>query len=144
MHHLEVVLVVTSPDLSKPGNSRFLLLRRGDGSYQLPTAQVGEDQSTIEVAADLLHRLTGLKARILGVGWVDLVPLPLADSVDRKVRDGSGCDTRFIGVPYGAMLPGEIVRLTDPAAKWVPLIEAFESPMYLDHREILQGACHRI
>lgn len=150
-HNLEVVLVVTSPDLVRPGNSRFLLLTGEDGKYRLPCAGVRDDQSTLEVAADLLRAHTGLRARVLGVGWVDVVPLPLADAVTRTKRlvdsfDGEdrSRDERWVGVPYGAMLPGEVVKLSDPAARWVTLAEAFAGQFYMDHREILEGACHRI
>lgn len=140
MHNLEVVLVITSPDLTKPGNSRFLLLKDEHGKFELPTAIIESHESSLEVAASLLHQLTGLKARILGVGWVDLVPMPLADSVDRKSSAGD----RWIGVPYGAMLPGEIVKLNHLTASWVPLTEAFEGEFCFDHKQILQATCHRI
>ncbi len=137
MHNLEVVLVLTSPDIVRPGQSKLLLIQQ-DGKYHLPTASIGEQESSLQVAAKLLCDLTQMRARILGVGYVDLVPCPLADSVERKL-DG----VRVIGVPYGAMLPGEIVPLTDSRAKWVGLLEAFQS-LDGDDLEILQGACNKI
>lgn len=134
---LEVLLGVVSPSLLKSGDTRFLLIQGYDGQYSLPSDYVGEHQSTLEVAAAILEYHTGLKARIMGVGWVDLAQCPLYDSVDRVV-DGN----RVIGVPYGAMLPGELVEPKSPHAKWVSLGDAFSSKFDLDHFAVLQGICN--
>jgi hypothetical protein len=139
-HNLEVVLAAISPNLLQPGQSRVLLITREDGLLELPSQPLGDSESTIQVAADLLTRHTGLKARILGVGWVDLVPCPLADSVER-LRE----QERVIAVPYAAMLPGEVVRLSQPRARWVTIGELLGGELtYLDHMDIISVACRRV
>jgi hypothetical protein len=143
MHFIEVLLVVVSPNLRERGKAAFLLIEDG-GKLRLPSQDLGEDESSFEVAARLLDGLTGLRARVLGQGWVDLVPAPIVDAVDRtrEVTDDMGTwDRRFIGIPYGAMLPGEVVELKRPTATWVTLDDAFarQDDFHMDHLQILQS-----
>ena len=137
MHFLEVLLVVVSPNLREPGKAQYLLIEEG-GKLHLPTQDLGESQSSLEVAAQLLEGLTGLKARVLGAGWVDLVPAPIVDGVNRKVPN---VGLRVIAVPYGAMLPGELADLKNPDAKWVTLADAFarRDDFYMDHFDVLRS-----
>jgi hypothetical protein len=137
MHFIEVLLVVVSPNLRERGNAAFLL-EEWDGKLRLPSRDLDGDESSLEVATHLLHELTGLKARVMGSGWVDLVPMPVVDAVDRKRPD---MNLRVIGIPYGAMLPGEVVELKRPTATWVTLGDAFarQDDFYMDHFSVLQS-----
>lgn len=138
-HNVEVVLVVVSPDLHQRGNARFLLFERGDGKVGLPMMGLRERWSTLQEAAYLLDYCTGIKARVGGEGWAELVPCPLADSPERLV-DGE----RRIAAPYGVMLPGEIVQLTCDFARWAWLSEAPSLDWYMDHKDILTAVCGRL
>jgi hypothetical protein len=142
MHKLEVILVVVSPSLVKGGTARFLVMRE-DGQLNLPVRELDEQESTIEVAAQMLNMLTGLRARILGVGWVDLVQMAIVDNVNRKFPETG---ERYIAVPYGCMLPGEVTTLYHGRAKWLTLTEVTEAKasFFHDHYEILMAVCQRL
>lgn len=147
-HYVEVVLVVASRD--KSGQYSYLMHDRG-GELSLPSAGLGGQETTIEVAARLLKGLTGLKARLLGSGWVDLVPGPVADSADRKVLFEDSYDgedrsvrRRTIAVPYGAVLPAAVAELTDPTLTWVPVADLFSKKFVGDHLDIIQAVTTRL
>jgi hypothetical protein len=133
MHNLEVVLVVISPVETNRGRVRVLLSRKG-AVLHLPTLRLGQDETTVQAAAGLLKRHTGLDARLGGIGWVTLKPGPLADNIDRL--DSSG--RRVIAAPYSAFLPGEVASTSD--ADWHNLPEVLCHPFFMDHREILAAA----
>jgi hypothetical protein len=166
-HYVEVVLVVASRD--KSGQYSYLMHDR-DGELSLPAAGLGEQETTVDVAARLLKDLTGLKARLLGSGWVDLVPGPVADAADRKTAvpcnrlggcmrklvppsDRCKCDERgmttdgtprTIAVPYGAVLPAAVAELTDPTLTWVPVADLFSKKFVGDHLDIIQALTTRL
>ncbi len=135
-HNLEVVLVVTAPDARQPANSKFLLVEPPDEPLQLPSLAVfGE--STLSCAAALLARLTGLAARVEGVGWLDLKLCPLADAPTRH-KHGE----RWIAVPYGCLLWQAPPPLL-PEARWLSFAEVMAArPLYLDHLDILVTAAN--
>ncbi len=147
-HHVEVILVLTSPDLKSPALSKFLVLG-GREKVCFPYESLGEQEGTLGVAARMLESLTGLKTRIFGVGWVDLWQAPIADNADRvrPVNDDPGVlagTARWIGVPYAGMIPGDLVPIRDPNARWVTVTELMDGGMFADHLEILRSTCNRI
>jgi hypothetical protein len=136
-HSVEVLLVVASPEPGKKSGARLLLLEE-DGVLSLPRQLLG-DETTFELAARLLAKTTGLKAKVMGKGWVDLVAAPLADATDRLTNG-----ERTIGVPYGALLPGEVAELSDPRARWVSVGELFDKTFEADHLDIIQAVTPRL
>lgn len=129
--HIEVLLVV-----SLPKHGEYLLTRRGD-QLALPSAYLGERESTVEVAARLLREHTGLDALINGGGWVNLYAAPLADSCDRKDERGE----RVISVPYGCFVP----ERREKENGWFALKEILQGrPLYADHLDILLAVSLRL
>ncbi len=132
-HVIEVALAIASP--SKGNRTKFLLDMHFT-DFGLPTAYLGEQESTIEVAARLLDRFTGLKALVAGLGWIHLWPQPLADSVERKVNG-----VRVITVPYGCLIPE---TRGHKSGEWFTLSECVERGLYMDHLEILKVVSHHL
>lgn len=151
-HNLEVVLVVTSPCVANPVNTKFLLLRSENGKLALPRREVGERESSLQCAASLLKELTGVQARILGHGWLDLKQCHLADNVNRVVApmnpsgwEDINCLQRWIAVPYGCMLPGDVIKPLAANAGWLTFQEIVaEQPMYCDHMDILTAVANTL
>jgi len=141
MHKIESLLVLVSPNLVQKDEPRFLLLDDERG-LSLPAQDVGIDSTCLGVAANILTYYTSLKARIDGKGWVELVQGKLADSPSRVKMGCSSSDWhRYIGVPFGGMVPSDQVDLNSPRARWVPLSEVFhrKEEFLMDHFNILHS-----
>lgn len=136
---IEVVLVITCPALSGPAGTKFLLTKR-DGQRALPWTELGEQESTLEAAARLLVYQTGIRARMMGQGWLDLTPCPLADHASRIIGD-----KRVIAAPFGCMLPEQVITTKDPDSLWFSFPEILEfRPLFLDNLDILTAVSNRI
>lgn len=133
MHNIEVVLVVVVVDPKNPSEMKFVVHADSiSDQFHLPTLVLG-NESSIECAATILHNLTGLKAKLNGSGWVELVPGPIMDDKDRLV---SG--QRWIAITYGAMLPTDFVELKDKDARLL-LITDLLGRMSDDNLQILKS-----
>ncbi len=131
----EVILLITAPNPYSAAESKFLLARKGDKLF-LPSDKLSEDESSIQCASRLLKVFTGADARLRGVGWIDLNPTPVVDSIDRKDADG----TRWVAIPYWCMMPFEVTE--KPFSKkdeWLTFTNLCEkkSEIGLDHFEII-------
>jgi len=135
MHYLEVLLVVTSPNLQKPAETKFLVLEQ-DGKLVLPNQTVGINQTTLEAASELLLGVANLYAKIGARGWVELTPCPLADRVDRTGVQSESPNDRWVGVPYGCMIPEAIAP---SQGVWLTFGELVSREWFGDHFEILQA-----
>ncbi len=127
-HNVEVLLLV-----SALRDGQVLFLVDGDADLILPNEPLN-DRSSLEAAASLLSAYTGLEARALGVGWVDLFQNPLVDNADRVF--GSA---RYVAVPYACFLP-ESVPLK--RGQWLSIHELAERRFVHDHQDILMKAYH--
>lgn len=132
---IEVLLVACAPNVTSPAYSAVLCCDTPEG-LAFPRRELDENCSSLETAAKMLEDSLGLQARIFGHGWVDLLPLPVADHALR-VRDG----IRWIGLAYSCIIPQRVKPKQD--AKWVELAEIVVSRMVEDHLDILHTSCQR-
>ncbi len=135
---VETTLVVVAVNFLT-GSPQFLVYEYGD-RLALPHQVVPIDMTSLEVAARLLHTCTGLQAKLLGHGWVDLVQGPISDAANRtKQREVA---ERWVAVPYGCMIP-EPVEVEKPF-QWLTLEEVGRHVSYMDHLEILTTLATRV
>lgn len=130
---VEVLLVIISPNLERPGESLFLL-EEAEGKMRLPVAPLGEQES-VQVAGDLLFAWTGHKT-YLQSGWLELEPCRLRDSSSRII-DG----IRVLGIPYACTVSRELTP-GNPRGQWFSVPDLVARPgLDADTREILLDAC---
>ena len=111
---LEVVLGIIS--LNHPLNRVQFLSLKG----HLPRTQVRPDETVLCAAARLLMDLTGIQARLNGVGWVELRPAGMEDPVTTR-ENGH----RYLTLCYSVVIP-ESAQPQDKDARWVLIDDAPE------------------
>ncbi len=131
MHDLEVALVIASVNLECPADTLFLVYKEPGSSFHLPCRAVHLEEEVLELANKFFHEVTGLAP-----GWITLTQGNLT-------RHRLSYTANKIAVPYGCMVPKEMVKKKD-CYLWVSASHLMNNKMYLDHLDILIGMCKKI
>jgi hypothetical protein len=124
---VEVILLVTAPNLRVRGDTHFLLLVEEGQPPRLPSTIVPEGKVCADVAAGLLLEHTGLAALINGKGWIPLKQVGVFDKPEQ----------RTVAIGYGCVIP-ETTILADPKATWLTVAQLHEVlPLADYHMKIL-------
>jgi hypothetical protein len=128
MIKVEVVLVLVAAYIQRRIDTKIAFIK-DNNQYILPREFLTNTTNTLNTAAYLLNRYTGMKAVVHGVGFVHLSQKKLVDNIERT-EDGHRC----IAVPYLGLIP-ELVPLPE-YLDWIPLSKLSSLPIYNDHAQI--------